>query len=383
MKAPIKPAEARLAYVDGLRALAVLGVVLSHAGKYTLDLQPAAPLYHALAEGSHGVDLFFVISGLCLSYPTLARLQRAGEAGFDAGRYAAHRIVRIVPPYWMAFGVVLVVALAMLKLGFSLPWPTVIIPAPAYALRELFFIGGSGNLVGSFWTLAVEFRWYFLFPVLLWLWVRARPAFFAAGLLALCAYHFTPLHIIDFAALPAFMLGIVAADWAIFGNKLNAWAPLLFLAAVVASLFLEPGHLRYAYQDQIWWQVACFFLVVAGCTNAVLRGALSIRPLVAIGVASYSIYLMHDPVMAWYGLYGGHDLFADIALGLLAGFAFFLVWERWFVTKPVKPMLTDALQRWIERIAAKVGLVRLAFPVSRPAQPAPLVSASEPVAPEA
>jgi peptidoglycan/LPS O-acetylase OafA/YrhL len=360
------PRDDRLGYVDGLRALAVLGVVFSHAGKYTLDLHPAAPLYHALAEGAHGVDLFFVISGLCLAYPTLARLRSTGRAEFDVVRYAAHRVVRIIPPYWGAFGLVLLVALGMLALGYSLPWPTIMMPTTGYGLRQLFFLDRGYNLVGSFWTLAVEFRWYFLFPLLMLLWTRSRVAFTLVGLASLCVYHFTSVHIIDFATLPGFMLGIVAADLTIRGSRLNAWAPLLFVAAVIASLLLEPGHLKFAVQDQIWWQVACFFLVLTGCTNQAFKKILSLRAMAAIGVASYSIYLVHDPPMAWYGLYGGHNLFAAITLGLLLGFAFYLVWERWFITQPWKQRLVNAVQAplaWLVKPRGHIGLIELVRPL--------------------
>src|SRR5690242_19069564 len=58
----------RIAYVDGLRAVAVLLVVAFHAAKYS-GMSPAGPMASLLRAGSHGVDLFFVLSGFCLSYP--------------------------------------------------------------------------------------------------------------------------------------------------------------------------------------------------------------------------------------------------------------------------------------------------------------------------
>lgn len=352
--------ELRLPHIDGLRAVAVLGVVISHGGKYVLKLQPANPIYHALAEGAHGVDLFFVISGLCLAYPTFVRLQQSGSADFNIAGYAARRLVRIIPPFWLAFGLVLVAAIALLRLGYILPWPAVVLPSLGQGLRQLVFLNSPaplGNtIVGSFWTLGVEFRWYFLFPILLWLWIRFRPAFFAAAAVSLYIYHFTPAKVIDFAALPAFMMGIIAADLAVRRHPLLRWAPLALVAAIAASLMLEPGHLRYAYQDQIWWQVACFALVLAACAEGTLRKVLSIRPIVAVGIASYSIYLMHDPPMAWYGLYGGHSVLVAIVVGVLAGFGFYLVWERWFVEEPSKGYLVKRVSGAVAKAAGGLGL---------------------------
>ncbi|MGZ3506238.1 MAG: acyltransferase family protein [Vulcanimicrobiaceae bacterium] len=70
-------ARKRIAYIDGLRAVAVLSVVTYHAGKYAPAsfVSLASPLSVVLRQCYHGVDLFFVISGFCLAYPTLARLR--------------------------------------------------------------------------------------------------------------------------------------------------------------------------------------------------------------------------------------------------------------------------------------------------------------------
>src|SRR5581483_4819865 len=74
-----------------------------------------------LLHGNHGVDLFFVLSGFCLSYPTLAKLRTEGTASFEIARYAAHRLVRIVPPYWLAIAATLLFGLAISKMGYALP----------------------------------------------------------------------------------------------------------------------------------------------------------------------------------------------------------------------------------------------------------------------
>src|SRR6516164_4323804 len=86
----------RIAYIDGLRALAVLLVVAHHIGEQYF------PAVAAFGLGRHGVDLFFVLSGFCLSYPTLERLARDGSATFDVAEFAKRRLIRIIPPYWAA-----------------------------------------------------------------------------------------------------------------------------------------------------------------------------------------------------------------------------------------------------------------------------------------
>src|ERR1700730_9077408 len=101
--------EPHIEYIDGLRAVAVLMVVICHAAKYTMDFHQGWPI-HVLFEGAHGVDLFFVISGFCLSYPILRQVH-FGKGDFDVLKFWARRIVRVMPPYWVAFALILAVAL--------------------------------------------------------------------------------------------------------------------------------------------------------------------------------------------------------------------------------------------------------------------------------
>ena len=94
--------QTRIAYVDGLRALAVIGVVFCHVAiLYRLP----GDTYNYLVQGGHGVDLFFVVSGFCLSYPILLAMHNKGATTFDVSRFAARRLVRILPPYWLAVAV--------------------------------------------------------------------------------------------------------------------------------------------------------------------------------------------------------------------------------------------------------------------------------------
>src|SRR5271163_4433651 len=86
--------------IDGLRAVAVLGVIAYHA-----NFLPGS-------VGARGVDLFFVISGLCLSLPVL---RRAGD--FQRTRFWINRCWRIVPPYWAALALFALLSLT----AFGLP----------------------------------------------------------------------------------------------------------------------------------------------------------------------------------------------------------------------------------------------------------------------
>ena len=362
----------RIDYVDGLRAVAVFTVLVSHIALH-------APLsgmpYHALMEGAHGVDLFFVISGFCLAFPTLAKIRASrADVAFDVTDFGAKRLVRIIPPFYIATAVLLAfVILPHLAMHRTLPDG---LPSARSLGASLLFLDDNVQLLnGSFWTLMVEFRWYFVFPFMLWLWIVSPRAFLAAGIASIVLYHLTRARGLDFGTLPGFMLGIVAADVQLagvrtagFGPQLRRWAWALIVPAALAGIAYErgatiPGFNRadvaFAYQPTILgWQIACFALVVAAGASATIGALLSLRALVVTGIASYGIYLVHEPVIAFvvahvHGVTG--QVFAGAA-ALAAGFMFWSLAEIPFTTGPLRAPLLAALRPLVARGLAMCGI---------------------------
>lgn len=345
--------EKRIGYVDGLRALAVLAVLVHHTAKYDPTLSLGG-LYHALLEGSHGVDLFFVVSGFCLSYPFLARLHEAGRADFDLAAFFSRRLIRIIPPYYAAIALFALMLVALNARGLPIPNPAM---SPSTSLgsigAQLVFWDRSWNFVdGSFWTLAIEMRWYVLFPLLLLLWARSPRAYALVGLCCLVLYHLTSLRVLDIATLPAFMLGVIAAEAQIRGGSWRNWSLAACIACTLIAVALEPKSIVGFYrQTQFWWQLAAFWFVVAAGAVTALRSILSTRPLMLIGLASYSIYLMHEPVVAFLQMdLGAGPVAAGIA-GLCAGLLFYYAVERYVIAPATK-------NRWLRALAP---LVKRAF----------------------
>jgi peptidoglycan/LPS O-acetylase OafA/YrhL len=330
----------RTTYIDGLRAIAVLGVVASHA----------LPAWYF---GAHGVELFFVLSGFCLSYPTLKRLRAAGKARFDVARFAAHRITRIVPPYWAA--IALLLSVIGITRALHVPLPHGLNPASAMDIlrQSLFLDRHTTFLTGPFWTLSVELRWYVFFPIALYLWVRAPRA-----LLLLCLVGeispATGLFSTDAVCLPAFLLGIVAADIQIQGLRIARFALPVAVAMVAAGVLIErpPAPAASAYISPPFY-LGMFALVVAAGSTPLLARALSVRILSLIGVASYSIYLVHSPAIGFAKLFGLSPLAAAIT-GVFAGIAFWYVVERPLLSHRVRQrMITELsvpVMRWLVRV---------------------------------
>jgi peptidoglycan/LPS O-acetylase OafA/YrhL len=143
----------RIDYLDGLRAVAVLAVLVSHVALHGLH----GAAYRTLMEGAHGVDLFFVISGFCLAFPTLAKRQRGTTTVFDVVDFGAKRLVRIVPPFYLATAVLL--ALAVVPHFVTHHSVQDGLPDARSLGASLLFLDDHVQLMnGSFWTLMVEFR---------------------------------------------------------------------------------------------------------------------------------------------------------------------------------------------------------------------------------
>ena len=349
----------RIGYVDGLRGVAVLLVVAHHAVKYS-GISPVSPIARVLFHGNHGVELFFVLSGYCLSYPTLARMNRDGTTTFDAVRYAAHRVVRILPPFWIAAALFFTLGLLLASLGFGLPssMPQTGFSALDVVSQALFIDGNAGKFLNeSFWTLPVEFRWYFLFPILLLVWTKSPRAFLTIGAAAFFLT-LTRASSIDLFCLPSFMSGIVAAHLRIRDVELGAWPAFVCGVFLVVAVLTTKSFHGLDYPNPLWSVTAFAFVVAAGCSHR-LGAFLSFRGITAVGVASYSIYLIHGPVIGFAQSHGVNPV-AATALGVSAGFAFWAVAERPFTQTALRARLVAefeaAFRKWFPRLGIGVSM---------------------------
>jgi peptidoglycan/LPS O-acetylase OafA/YrhL len=161
----------RIAPVDGLRALAVLGVIWAHVWSFCgnpslvvgrfrgvpLDLQRVVSLIGT------GVDLFFVISGFCMYFMYIRR-----QTTLDWGNYAVfikRRWLRLSPGFYMA---ALVCAAGLWLSGR--PFPSKDLFAHGTFTHTIF--PGTGQLAAPLWSLATEWHFYLLLPFLIWASVR-------------------------------------------------------------------------------------------------------------------------------------------------------------------------------------------------------------------
>ncbi|HEY2155860.1 MAG TPA: acyltransferase, partial [Isosphaeraceae bacterium] len=172
------PARERLAFLDGLRGLAALYVVLFHAmveahASGRSGSAPAVAAFAALRHGHYAVAVFVVLSGYCLMWP----VARDPEGRLDGGiaRYLGRRARRIIPPYYAALGLCWLLAATVPALGRpgGGPWDVALpsggagVVASHLLLVQNWGPGWIYRVDPPAWTVATEWQIYWLFPALI------------------------------------------------------------------------------------------------------------------------------------------------------------------------------------------------------------------------
>jgi peptidoglycan/LPS O-acetylase OafA/YrhL len=280
--APFPPLR-RYPALDGLRGLAAYAVVLSHYVSMTRDLH--FPFHQS---GRLGVMVFFILSGFLMGTIYLRREWNGTEiAGFFR-----KRVARVVPLYLL---VVLASYLLMSTIGKNYLYKVV----DGNLLQHLLFLKGANVL----WTIAAEIQFYLLFP-LVWLLFRKTDAPTTALVLFLaisvCLIFWTRESPVFFRVVPFFLLGTLAAMLDVRRTRLM---DVLFVCAGIAVFLSLPtvkGWLGFP-QGGGWnsgLHMGTMFVLLLSAANSDLADRLlGNRAMAFLGAISYSVYLLHLPLL--------------------------------------------------------------------------------------
>lgn len=313
---------ARLISVDALRGIACLWVVLYHVGAYwqgavyrgwdvlSTDVDGLVPRALVLASrtGFQGVSLFLVLSGFCLHYPVVRR------GTLELGRFAEARAFRIVPPYYASIALLWVASTTSVG-RWAVFYPIEPWDVAVHALFVHNLVPRSiWSIDGAYWSLALEAQLYLVFPLLVAAARRVGMGAVYAGALGLAVvWPFAMAAVAPTATgglwgvlntgLPARLselcAGMLAARlvadgvprwgrWVLVALSI-AWLPATWLVHVskVVALPLDAAVCGASF--------AAILTLAVGREGA--RPGPVVRALARVGDVSYSLYLIHQPLL--------------------------------------------------------------------------------------
>jgi exopolysaccharide production protein ExoZ len=283
----------RLHHIEQLRGIAAFAVV----GFHSLAYREAASLNPTLVAaqkvfvyGWLGVHIFFAISGWCIAQ----RIATAYERMESPVSYLGDRALRVFPTYWAVFG------FALLMLGVAAPFNGIpfsrnIPHRLGHWLAELTLTQpafGYGSMLFVSWTLYYELSFYTasaIALVLRRLHFTAQLLLLLGGLVCLIVSWFPPTGIlIGLSLWPHFFIGTLAW-WSVCRRPNAIWVTAVILASIAISREASlAGSVAFA---------TALFLVIAGLHPPRLPLSLG-KWFSLLGSASYSIYLVHVPIMS-------------------------------------------------------------------------------------
>lgn len=351
--------------IDGLRFLAILPVVLQHLCERALRIAEGRhvataydyALMNFFSDGRLGVELFFVISGLIISYPFISTDFR-GQPPPSMRNFYLRRLTRLEPPYFLVMiGCYLFLKFTgytpegansfdrtAVSLGTSL--------AASLVYMHGLLLGEAPKLNPPAWSLEVEIQFYLLAPIAVVVVLRLRNlAVIVLALLTLMAgsifashlliYLWPEHHLIKYFHL--FLTGILV-NILVLGGLVPRRVPravwdIGFIVAIVVLYVLGTNHASMLSDAS---QVACYLaLFLAAFEGMFFKRFLSLQWIFTIGGMCYTIYLIHLPILhvltgivmrtsGFSGFVPGVLINTVVSLPILLAFsvAFFLLVEK-------------------------------------------------------
>ena len=332
--------------IDGLRTLAVVPVILFHAGIRTFS------------GGFVGVDVFFVISGYLITSILISELQ---SGTFSILKFYERRARRIQPALFAVMFVSLPFAWFLLPPGDMESFAQSLVAVSLFSSNFLFW-----HQAGYFdtatelkplihtWSLAVEEQFYLFFPLLLlltWRFGKSRVLWIMAAVssLSLLTAHYGARHFPGFAyfLLPtrAWELAI-GASIAFYYSEHNIkrhnrwvaqWGSLIGLLLVAYSVFAFDKETPFPGVYALVPTLGAALIIVFATHETWVGRLLGSKPFVGLGLLSYSAYLWHQPIFSFarFGILDeSQDTMLMLCLAVISVVLGYLSWR--FIERPFR-----------------------------------------------
>jgi peptidoglycan/LPS O-acetylase OafA/YrhL len=364
----VAPKNQALTYrpgIDGMRAVAVLGVVLYHAG-------------FGPPGGFVGVDVFFVISGFLITSLLEAELDRTGRV--DIAAFYARRIRRLLPALAIVLLATTGASFAILSPYGELSDALRSVAASAVFVANIFFQYTTGDYFGPnashlpllhLWSLGVEEQYYLIWPVALYL-ARRLPLWARFAMFAVCAG--CSMAFAEWAIQHGSQAAFYAMPsrwWELSLGAAVAWTPRAGTSAVRAEglggLLLILLAMAFPTQHfpglgALPAVIGAALLAHASATRGGVWRILASRPMLIVGRSSYALYLWHWPLLALAAVAVPGDLppATRVALVLTAMVLALATWR--FVETPLRHV-SLALPRQLvgATLLASIGVAAVSF----------------------
>ena len=292
--------------LDGWRAIAILGVMASHAGHSYSAATGRESFFDRIAAGTHGVNLFFAISGLLITSRLLEEWDASGHVSLK--RFYVRRAFRILPPALLYLACV-----ALLGVVGLLPvvWNEFVAATLFFRnyLPPILGPNGAGFFTSHYWSLGVEEHFYLFWPALLLLAGRRRalPVAIVVAILVAVWRHveawreimlYNAIQPTYFARsdtrIDSIMWGVVAA-LALARPEVRAFIERYLSTIVYLAFVALYGAIAWRYGTRpTFWEATIVPVLLVGTVlrpSSLLSRALEIPVLRWIGRLSYSLYL--------------------------------------------------------------------------------------------
>lgn len=337
--------------IDGLRAVAVVPVILFHAG------------VKSIGGGYVGVDVFFVISGFLI---TSIIYKEIIEQRFSVIEFYERRARRILPALLLITSISIVLAWVFLSPAALNNFANSVIGVATFGSNIVFWLQQgyfeeSTEFVPLIhtWSLGVEEQFYLLFPLLMFLLTKLRQSSQYAALFVLVAGSlFLSIWAVDyqnhlkiasgaFFLLPprAWELGIGALiaiqhqqnTTPCSTNGINNALALLGMLLIIFPMFRLDQNSPFPGIAAITPVVGTGLIIFCANGSTWIGRILSIKPLVLIGLASYSLYLWHQVLLAyWRNAHVQTEINAPSIFALILASAILSYLSFRFVEKPFR-----------------------------------------------
>jgi peptidoglycan/LPS O-acetylase OafA/YrhL len=389
--------------LDSLRALAAIYVVIHHAVLHyypsindlsTYALTPCqAILFQFLKHGYYAVDLFIILSGFSLM---LSAIRNDYTLKGGAFKFIKRRIYRILPPYYSALIISALLIWFFIGNKTGTQWDVAVPLMQIDMIRHIFLIhdfyySSFPKINDVMWSVAAEFRIYLFFPLILFLWKKynAVATILASVIIALVSsitliylnkwnidINFTGPGVSPYIIL--FTMGMIAAELSYSNHhktlriknlyqKLSYTTKILAPFIVVALFALAKIALKNGPSRENVFIIKDIMDILIGILFAFILFNLSLiqssnpqsgvlklllwKPLAWIGTFSYSLYLIHSPILQLISTYLLSRVNSSIStksyllivigtsLAIIISYFFHLLFERPFFKSHAKPKI--------------------------------------------